>query len=185
MQITRKNKAFTLAEVLITLAIIGVIAALTIPALLDYTKDIELKSGLKEFYSLLNSAQNQAIQSDNYVFGASLDNDVLELSKYISIVKTCQNGGTGMIGLGCWYNDTSANAMLQMYASGWNESGGILKNGMIFHIDPNWAIIVDVNAFKGPNQPGRDVWIFLFDTTNKKWIPGVKYGADSRTPLLN
>ncbi|MDD3238364.1 MAG: prepilin-type N-terminal cleavage/methylation domain-containing protein [Candidatus Gastranaerophilales bacterium] len=44
-----KNKAFTLAEVLITLVIIGVIAALTIPSLLNNINDNEKRLLLKKF----------------------------------------------------------------------------------------------------------------------------------------
>ncbi|MBP7211391.1 type II secretion system protein, partial [bacterium] len=52
------KKAFTLAEVLITLGIIGVVAALTIPTLMQRTQDREAISALKKFYSTLSSAYN-------------------------------------------------------------------------------------------------------------------------------
>ena len=48
-----KSNAFTLAEVLITLGIIGVVAALTIPALLTNLNHIKLQSQFKEGYSIL------------------------------------------------------------------------------------------------------------------------------------
>ena len=44
---------FTLAEVLITLGIIGVVAAITIPALLTNLNHIKLQSQFKEGYSIL------------------------------------------------------------------------------------------------------------------------------------
>ena len=37
------NKGFTLAEVLITLGIIGVVAAMTLPALVNHTQGKELE----------------------------------------------------------------------------------------------------------------------------------------------
>ena len=43
------KKGFTLAEALVTLVIIGVIAALTIPAILVNTEQHEYKSALKSF----------------------------------------------------------------------------------------------------------------------------------------
>lgn len=57
----RKN-AFTLAEVLITLGIIGVVAAMTVPTLVGQTGEQEYKTGLKKAMSTIN----QAVQL-NYV----------------------------------------------------------------------------------------------------------------------
>ena len=51
-----KKVAFTLAEVLITLGIIGVVAAMTIPALMtDYRKETTA-ARVKKFYSVINNA---------------------------------------------------------------------------------------------------------------------------------
>jgi prepilin-type N-terminal cleavage/methylation domain-containing protein len=49
-----KKTAFTLAEVLVTLGIIGVIAALTVPGLKKHTGEKETVAGLKKAYSSLN-----------------------------------------------------------------------------------------------------------------------------------
>ena len=54
--IHKKNIAFTLAEVLITLGIIGVIAALTLPSLINNYRNKALKTGLKRSYSLMEQA---------------------------------------------------------------------------------------------------------------------------------
>ncbi len=48
--------AFTLAEVLITLAVIGVVAALTIPPLVQSYKKSVVETRLKKFYSVMNQA---------------------------------------------------------------------------------------------------------------------------------
>lgn len=48
--------AFTLAEVLITLGIIGIVAALTMPALIQNYKNKEIETRLQKFYSLMNQA---------------------------------------------------------------------------------------------------------------------------------
>ena len=49
----KKTKAFTLAEVLITLTIIGVIAALTISNLMQSYRKHQIETGLKSAYSVL------------------------------------------------------------------------------------------------------------------------------------
>lgn len=50
------KKAFTLAEVLITLGIIGVVAALTIPTLVNNYRKKQFETGLKKEYSVLLQA---------------------------------------------------------------------------------------------------------------------------------
>ena len=52
----KKQSGFTLAEVLITLGIIGVVAAMTIPTLMNSTGQAEFKSGFKKAISALNQA---------------------------------------------------------------------------------------------------------------------------------
>ena len=69
-----KNKAFTLAEVLITLAIIGVVAAISIPSVISNTQQQEFKTGLRKAVSVLNSAitMNMAIDGETPYDNANL-----------------------------------------------------------------------------------------------------------------
>lgn len=57
----KKKKAFTLAEVLITLGIIGIVAAMTLPTLVAKYKKIETVTKLKKFYTVMSQATNIAI----------------------------------------------------------------------------------------------------------------------------
>ena len=50
-----KKKAFTLAEVLITLAIIGIVAALTIPTLLNNYNDKVLETRYKKAVNIMTN----------------------------------------------------------------------------------------------------------------------------------
>jgi len=59
-----KKKAFTLAEVLITLGIIGVVAALTMPSLIANYKKRVLTTRIKRFYSCYTQAYNMKIAND-------------------------------------------------------------------------------------------------------------------------
>ena len=57
-----KNKSgFTLAEVLITLVIIGVIAAMTISTVIGNSRRTEVETKLKVIHSLLNNALTKAV----------------------------------------------------------------------------------------------------------------------------
>ena len=49
-----KRFGFTLAEVLITLGIIGVVAAMTIPTLISNTNGAQFKTGFKKALSTLS-----------------------------------------------------------------------------------------------------------------------------------
>lgn len=63
-----KKNGFTLAEVLITLAIIGVVATLTLPALMTNTAEQQAKSAFKKGINTLTEAAqlNQAVAGYDY-----------------------------------------------------------------------------------------------------------------------
>lgn len=63
-----KKNGFTLAEVLITLAIIGVVATMTLPALMTNTAEQQAKTALKKGINTLTEAaqMNQAIDGFDY-----------------------------------------------------------------------------------------------------------------------
>ena len=71
---SKEIKAFTLAEVLITLAIIGVVAALSIPAVISNSQQQEFKTGLRKAVSVLNSAitMNMALDGESPYDNANL-----------------------------------------------------------------------------------------------------------------
>jgi len=86
-----ERTAFTLAEVLITLGIIGVVAAMTIPTLVaDYqersfnTADSVFQRKLGEALKVMNTQQTLAGHTSTESF-------VNELKKHIKVTKTCAN----------------------------------------------------------------------------------------------
>ena len=190
---TRQNhqtKAFTLAEVLITLAIIGIVAALTIPMLMNNISDKESKTAWKETYSMLSQATLRIMQdNDETMKGLCVGMDyqcIADLYEaYLSTTKTCDSStfyGT------CWSNSFTS---LSGSSPGWGAgSGALLKNGSFagfYYYAPNCdfsyigtqlcgEIIVDVNGFKRPNVIGRD--IFLVKITDKGISPdGINDGT--------
>lgn len=111
-----KKFAFTLAEVLITLGIIGVIAALTVPTLVSKYKEKVTVTKLKKVNSILNNAMLSAINEygtiDNWGITSSnagpneegktiLDSSSMEiigtrLGKYIKHRRLDPNWGDGI-----------------------------------------------------------------------------------------
>ncbi|MBQ8458975.1 type II secretion system protein [bacterium] len=66
----KKNDGFTLAEVLITLGIIGVVAAMTIPTLIANVQGQRVRSQFKKTLSTLNQAGKMAQAQYDWDFGA-------------------------------------------------------------------------------------------------------------------
>ncbi len=83
--------AFTLAEVLITLGIIGVVAALTMPALITNIQDrIQAKRIENINQKLSKVTDKMAVQSGLTGYGTTMA-FVQEMSKYMKIAKICDN----------------------------------------------------------------------------------------------
>ncbi len=110
-----KKVAFTLAEVLITLGIIGVVAAMTLPSLIQNYQKKALATQTQKFYSMMSQAvkqymadygvddlRNTPLAGDNYS-GGSYDagnyisaNGEIEsirdfVTKYLKVVKECED----------------------------------------------------------------------------------------------
>ena len=92
------SSAFTLAEVLITLGVIGVVAALTLPALLANYREIVIVNQVKKSYSAfmqgIELAKGRTGAFDNLqIFDTSKTSDeVLDiLSKYFNVVSICHS----------------------------------------------------------------------------------------------
>ena len=81
------KKGFTLAEVLITLAIIGVVAAISIPSVISNSQQQEFKTGLRKAVSVLNSAitMNMAIDGETPYDNANLFG---YLMKHMAVMKS-------------------------------------------------------------------------------------------------
>ncbi len=65
----KKSAAFTLAEVLITLGKIGVVAAMTIPTLIANIKGARIRTQLKKGISTLNQAARLNLANNDWDFG--------------------------------------------------------------------------------------------------------------------
>ena len=66
-----KKNGFTLAEVLITLAIIGVVATMTLPALMTNTGEQQAKTGLKKGINTLTEAVTMNESVANFGFATA------------------------------------------------------------------------------------------------------------------
>ncbi|MFH0702721.1 MAG: type II secretion system protein [bacterium] len=168
------RKGFTLSEVLMTLTVVGVLAATTMGIILPKIEDAQHKTAFKEVYSVMDQAASR-IKADN---GSSLkgvfpDNNTMrdKFAQYLNIIKSCD---TGQAFGNCWHaNDGSSKWLNGAPITTWsNSSSIILNNGVFLKFGINSSnctalsgtvsvcgrINVDVNGFKGPNTFGKDIY---------------------------
>lgn len=184
----KKMKAFTLAEVLIVLGIIGVVAAFTIPTLMQKTQDRELKASWKKEYSAFANATNQILSENGGTMasaGITSNDDTLRdlYGSYMHVIKKCDRTGAyqNSIKGTCWHNDYTWKQLNNGDISYGNNddlltgafSGFVLADGSMAKFSTNMNacangafgydakcgyIIIDVNGFKKPNVIGRDIF---------------------------
>jgi len=195
----KKKAAFTLAEVLITLGIIGVVAALTIPGLMTAHKKHVTAAKLKRAASEINQAirlsENENGQMENW--DKSLpDEEFINtyFRPYIKIMQLC-NPVTN-----CGYT-ASSNFHYWAYMNGTfgdynnpNTDGRVpfvTMDGILYTYskvtvnvvrDRDKMIIIDINGWQKPNQFGRDVFFFYRDEDADSIIP---YGSDKTREEVN
>jgi prepilin-type N-terminal cleavage/methylation domain-containing protein len=162
------RRGFTLAEVLITLGIIGVVAALTIPNIVRKVQNRALHIAFKKYYSVLSNA----INTMNYERGevaksADLESANLyyELRQYLNVSKDCGMQSclsfAQLIQTYKTYNNANINASLL-------DNGQLILNDGSFLMFENTAatypfISVDTNGYKKlPNKLGHDVFTFQY-----------------------
>ncbi len=176
---TQIKMGFTLAEVLITLAIIGVVAALTIPTIVKNYKDQQAVVKLKKAYSTLSNTTNLIISQEGVVkdWNTSIQNTYGLYKKYLKVSKDCGTQPGCMpqtpykylysIGSsGDWDNDTNRYKMVladgsQFSISDFSASCG--NNNPSNSGSNNICAIFafDINGVQAPNQVGRDLFLFV------------------------
>ena len=177
-RLAAKKAAFTLAEVLITLGIIGVVAALTLPTLIQNHQKQVYVTQLKKAYSTLTNAYNELAAEDEVADWNQIScSDWYCLSDFLKHVKTIKSFE------GCeedWCN--TYNSGIAGPTMVWGTSSGfITADGALFvftcgsYLDSDYTWIVDVNGYnKGPNKPGRDIFQFALENLHKaddSWDP--------------
>ncbi len=149
-----KKSGFTLAEVLITLAIIGVVAAMTVPALMTSTRGKEYEVGANKALSTLANAITMRIALE----GVAPANFAGGLGQYLTIPPGTRQGEQAVL------PTLSSTCGTNMAA--FTACSATLKDGMIVHF-PQGAgtaatgcgaaasgcyIVVDTNGSKGPTR---------------------------------
>lgn len=172
-----KNNGFTLAEVLITLGIIGVVAGMTLPTLIQNHQKRLLEVATQKFYSTMSQAVKQYMADEGVddlrntpltdmsedVSGGEDAYKACEdfVQKYLKVAKVCENG--------CFADNYKMqngeiSGILGLKAEDSSYTGTfMLADGAVFDIIAGdygapIELYVDVNGRKGPNKIGYDFW---------------------------
>lgn len=173
------KKGFTLAEILITLGIIGVVAAMTMPTLIQKQQDKEAVVKVKRAYNILSNAyahfsiENNVKNIDTSFSEEGATNVFKIFEPYLHIAKDC---GT---------TDTTCNTAYtnqNYYKILLNDGTGLIFRGrdsstysnkdnpeLNYGFSHSFQIFVDINGPKSPNRWGYD--IFEFDEHGGKIVP--------------
>lgn len=155
------RKGFTLAEVLITLGIIGIVTAITIPTIIENHQKKEVTVKLKKMYSTLN----QVIQKYTADNGVPIDNfdtsmtekDFMEeyFTPYLNIIKRCNTVEE------CWGENSPKT--LDGKTNITPKYSIVLSSGEIIGLARHYGMIIyyDINGAKGYNRSGRDIFNFF------------------------
>ena len=142
--------AFTLAEVLITLGIIGVVAAMTMPSLMQHYKRQQATARIKKFVSVINqaliSAENDLGPREDWVIGEMDNSDSAYnfLNTYIKpYIKSADIEKRTLFG---------RNMATLRFVDG---------SQMSVKVGACYDIYYDINGEKGPNEKGRDIFVFI------------------------
>ena len=174
----RKRAAFTLAEVLITLGIIGVVAAMTMPVLVANHRKSVVETRLQKFYSVMNQAiiQSEIENGDKSTWNINMEvdgdfNDVADnlewynkyLAKYLKTLKVEKNSDNYVI---VYFPDGSA-VIIRRGGSTYNFFPEAKHLGNLTKDD----IFDNQNNPDNPLAYGKNNFFFAFypNSDNEKW----------------
>lgn len=178
----KKLKGFTLAEVLITITMIGIIASMTLPALNNNVQRQQAGPALMKAINSLESANKAAIQDNGVRHLAEINGvshswfylqNVLARYANTSMVPFPENGYVGMAELG---EGQSRIGLVFATQDGLTYFGIPDRNGLGIadgrlsdsQFGQFYTVYVDVNgSAKGPNIMGRDLFVLIVDSSGE------------------
>ena len=164
------KKGFTLAEVLITLGVIGVVAALTLPSLIQSYEKKVTATRLKKFYSTMLNVIKLSENDNGEMYTWDFPKQMHDKSVNIFFKKyylPYMNGYNECYYSNCFSGINYVPKNLNNPPNGLTLVDYIVKtsDGMYIYFFPNipqgyFWMYVDINASKRPNIIGRDIFVF-------------------------
>lgn len=176
---------FTLAEVLITLGVIGIVAAMTIPTLMKSISDVQFKSAYKKAFSAASQALMSAGEQDLLSYSSAEGDTVNHLNNFQAFMnqfktqKKCLNNNNSE----CW----DANGEKFRAGSGWLPDASSLAfiddsgNAWSMYYSGMFKVFVDTNGFNKPNQWGKDRFALDVKSSTNSTSTGIPIKITPRT----
>ncbi len=180
LDLNKSETAFTLAEVLITLSVIGIVAALTIPSMIENHNNKAWKTAKDLWDKKLVEATRQ-MNIDGVMTGvASSTEDYMNyFKKYVKVIKTCENDklencyATKFVQTGDKETEVEVNSLTTASKLGqknWNTNtmGFVIADGttVVMAYNPNCS---SVDPFSQEGQSGQvGCMSMLIDVNGKK-----------------
>ena len=155
--IDKEKSAFTLAEVLITLVIIGVVAALTIPTAISKYRKTTVETRVKASFSTLSNAVKRATADHGDIALWEIDNTEDFLNKYmLPYIRNSKGRCSDIVG-----GDKECQLIL---SNGTIWEVAAMRNFVYYVNDglDHYYIMVkaDINGKAKPNKAGYDQFFF-------------------------
>lgn len=175
--------AFTLAEILIVLGVIGIVAEMTIPTLVATSQEAQMVAGFLKFHSNLAQAiqlwkNETGCQSPAYVclaqqdsgvddYGPYFDKFMNTIGKQMKIISSAGNSAENIAWLPNdtlnYYGESSGDWAGGKVANNTSHMAGmfLLADGTTLAVAgsvDSFGIWVDVNGKKPPNRIGKDTF---------------------------
>ncbi len=187
-----KNRAFTLAEILITIGIIGIISAITIPTLYNNYRAKKMRTQLLRANSIVQQAAMLA-KADNLIL-----NNALKQKKYEEFEKYFKNGNCELPAdaraanyknySGKYYAiGAAANKLVHSYCM---FDGMTLWFGEQLYPTKGYFLAVDINGWKNrPNRYGHDVFFWYYNPDTQMVEPlgegNKNFSSEDRFDYMN
>lgn len=158
--------AFTLAETLITLGIIGVVAAITLPVLTGNYQQKVFETQRKKFASEMSQASKRAMYDNNAVSLVETplvsSGGIYLLKNYLKTIKFCDAQNADNCFTNKYINSEKEIINLEDIVNG---ESTILNDGTAVYMSEQCSSFgtngaVDLNGKQGPNIIGKDLLYF-------------------------
>jgi len=169
-----QKTAFTLAEVLVTLAIIGVVSALTVPGLMNSYQKQTYITQLHKVYNEMSQALTQYKTDRNAInlFEAGLnsqENADTFIETYFKVINKCDTMAPPCFANASEYKTLAGTSAVigsgsTSYKTYTLASGAAIRPLYRLEGEKLINVLVDINGTKGPNIMGRDFfWLGIYN----------------------